>query len=69
MKANMSPADRIIRAAFAVVVASLIFANVLSGAAAVILGIVAVIFVVTSIVGVCPLYLLLGISTNRKPAA
>ncbi len=69
MKKNISIADRIIRVALAAVVAALYLTNALSPAAAVILGIVAVILVVTSFVSFCPLYHLLGISTNRKPAA
>jgi len=44
------------------------FAHVLSPVAAIILGVLAVVFLLTSIVGTCPIYLLLGISTKRKPA-
>ena len=69
MKKNLSNADRIIRVALAAVVAVLYLTNVLSPAAAVILGIVAVILLVTSFVSFCPLYRLLGISTNKKSAA
>ena len=69
MKKNMSIADRVVRIAFAALVAVLIFTGVLSPAAAVILGIVAVVLLVTSFVRFCPLYHLLGISTNKKPAA
>ena len=66
MKRNMGIADRIIRVVLAAVVAVLYFTKQLSGTAAIILGILAVIFVITSIVGVCPLYLPFGISTKRK---
>ena len=34
-----------------------------------VLGVLAVIFLLTSIVGVCPLYLLFGISSKKKSAA
>jgi len=37
--------------------------------AAVILGILAIVFLLTSIVGLCPLYLPFGISTRKKTAA
>jgi hypothetical protein len=69
MKRNMGIADRIIRVILAGVVAALYFTNQLSAVAAIILGILAVIFLVTSVVGVCPLYLLFGISTKKKSAA
>ena len=68
MKRNMGIADRIIRVILAGVVAALYFTNQLSAVAAIILGILAVIFLVTSVVGVCPLYLLFGISTKKKSA-
>ena len=63
---NMGTLDRIVRVAIAVIIAVLYFTGNLSGLAATILGILAVIFVVTSIVSFCPLYLPLGLSTCRK---
>jgi hypothetical protein len=36
----------------------------MSGLAAIILGLIAVIFIVTSLIGYCPVYQLLGISTK-----
>jgi len=69
MKRNMGIADRVIRIVLAAVVAVLYFAHQLSMVAAIILGILAVVFLVTGIVGVCPLYLPFGISTKRKSAA
>jgi len=69
MKGNMGILDRIIRVALAAVVAVLYFTGQLSLVASIILGALAVIFLLTAIVGVCPLYLPFGISTKRKPAA
>jgi len=69
MKQNMGIGDRVIRIVLAAVVAALYFAHQLSTVAAVILGILAVVFLVTGIVGVCPLYLPFGLSTKRKSAA
>jgi len=47
------------------VVALLIGTGTLSGTWAIVLGIVAVVFLVTSLIGMCPLYALLGISTCK----
>jgi len=69
MKRNMGIADRVIRIALAAVVVVLYFTNQLPMVAAIILGILAVVFLVTGIAGICPLYLLFGISTKRKTAA
>ncbi|MDY6867452.1 MAG: DUF2892 domain-containing protein [Chloroflexota bacterium] len=66
MKKNMGVLDRIIRLAVVVLVAVLYFTNVLSGTWAIVLGIIAVVFFVTSLFGVCPLYLPFGISTKKK---
>lgn len=69
MKKNMGTLDRAIRATFAIVVAILFFTGQISGLAAIILGILAVVFLLTSAVGTCPLYLPFGLSTRRTPPA
>ncbi len=66
MKKNMGTADRIIRTLLAILVAVLYFTNQISGTAAIILGIIAVIFLLTSLVGFCPLYVPFKISTRKK---
>ena len=63
---NMGTLDRMIRLVIAAVIAILYFTGNLSGLAAIILGILAVIFVVTSIVSFCPLYVPFGISTCKR---
>jgi len=63
---NMGTLDRIIRLSIAAVVAVLYFTGNLSGLAAIILGILALIFVVTSFISRCPLYLPFGLSTRSK---
>jgi small-conductance mechanosensitive channel len=68
MKKNMGSADRIIRILLAIVVAALYFTKQLSGTAAIILGIIAIIFLLTSAVGFCPLYVPFKISTRKKQA-
>jgi Na+(H+)/acetate symporter ActP len=66
MKKNMGSADRIIRTILAIVVAILYFTDQISGTAAIILGILAIIFLLTSFIGFCPLYLPFRISTRKK---
>ena len=66
MKQNMGTIDRVIRTVLALVVAILYFTKNISGLAAIILGIFAIVFLLTSIVGFCPLYTVLGIRTTKK---
>ncbi len=65
MKTNMGTADRIIRLIIAVIIAALYFGGQISGTVAIVLGIVAVAFLVTSLIGWCPVYLPFGISTRK----
>ena len=68
MTKNMGSIDRGIRFGAAVLIAVLYFTGVISGTVALILGIVAVIFILTSFVGTCPAYLPFGLSTRgAKP--
>jgi len=66
MKKNMGTIDRVIRILVAVVVVILYFTNVISGTLGIILLAVAAVFVVTSIVSICPLYMLLGLNSRKK---
>jgi Protein of unknown function (DUF2892) len=66
MNLNMGVIDRIIRIALAITVAVLIYLKTLTGVAAIILGIFAGIFLLTSIIGTCPAYLPFKISTKKK---
>ncbi len=61
---NMGLVDRLIRAALAIAVAVLILTGVLAGPAAIVLGIVGGVFLLTAAAGTCPLYLLFRISTR-----
>jgi hypothetical protein len=65
MKQNMSTTDRYVRAIVAVVIAALVYFNVLTGTLAVVLGIVAAILFLTALVGFCPLYALFKLSTKK----
>ena len=66
LKKNMGMIDRVARVALALVVAVLIFSQAISGLLATILGIFAVIFVLTSTVSFCPSYLLVNLSTRKE---
>lgn len=66
MKTNMGKIDRFIRILVAVAIVVLYSANLITGALAIVLLIVAIAFVITSFVGFCPLYFPFGISTQRK---
>jgi K+-transporting ATPase A subunit len=66
MKKNMGTVDRVVRVLAAIVVVALYLTGQLSGTAAVVLGIIAVVFIATSVVGTCPLYLPLKIDTRGK---
>jgi hypothetical protein len=66
MKKNMGTVDKIIRILLAIVVIVLYLNGSITGVAAIILGILAIVFIVTSLIGFCPLYVPLKISTIGK---
>ena len=66
MVKNMGTVDRIVRVVVAALIAILYFTNVISGALAIILGILALVFVATSAISFCPLYVPFKISTRKK---
>ncbi len=68
MKKNMGIIDRTIRTLLAILVGYLIVTGTLTGWVAWVLGILAVVFVVVSFIGSCPLYDVLKISTKPKEA-
>ena len=66
MVKNMGSLDRGLRIAVAVLIAILYVTGVLSGTVALVLGVLAVIFIATSFIGTCRLYLPFGLSTRRS---
>ena len=66
MKKNMGTIDKVIRILVAVVVVVLWLTNIISGTLAIILLAFSAIFVVTSFLSFCPLYLPFGLSTRKK---
>lgn len=66
MQKNMGTIDRAVRILVAVVIAALIVMGQISGILAIVLGILAGVFVLTSVVGFCPLYVPFGLRTCAK---
>ena len=66
MKKNMGTIDRVIRILLAVAIVALYYTNQISRAVATIGLVFASIFIVTSFMSFCPLYLPFGISTRKK---
>ncbi len=62
---NMGTIDRAARVALAIVVGVLYANGTISGTMAAVLGVLAVVFVLTSVVSFCPLYLPFGLSTRK----
>jgi hypothetical protein len=62
----MGTVDKVIRILVAVVVVILYFTHVIFGTLAIILLILSGIFVLTSLISFCPLYIPFGINTGRK---
>ncbi len=66
MKKNMGTVDRVLRIIGALVIAYLIFSESLTGTLATVLGIVGIVLLLTSAVGVCPAYIPLKITSLKK---
>ena len=66
MKRNMSTLDRIIRTLIAITFAVLYFTGIVPGALGIVLLVVGVVFVLTAILGWCPIYALFKLSTSRS---
>ena len=65
MVKNMGTPDRSLRIVIALAVGVLYFTGQISGIAAIVLGVLAVIFLVTSFFGFCPLYAPFKLSTRK----
>ncbi len=62
----MGSFDRTLRIILAIVLGLLIVFGQLKGLGAIIFGIIAVVFIITGLIGVCPLYYPLKINTARR---
>jgi hypothetical protein len=63
MKSNVGNTDKAVRISIAVLLAALYFTGTIRGVLGVIALVVAGVFVLTSLVGFCPLYAIFGMST------
>ena len=64
MKMNLGSLDRIVRLILAAIIGILFFSNVVTGTFGIILMVIAAIFVLTSLMGFCPLYALFRLNTT-----
>jgi hypothetical protein len=65
MKKNVGMTDKIIRGTVAAIIALLYLANIITGTTALILGSIALILFITSVISFCPMYALFGHSSSR----
>lgn len=63
MKKNLGNIDRIIRIIILVIVGILYFTGTISGTLGIVLLVIGVVLGLTSIIGFCPIYALLGINS------
>lgn len=66
MTPNMGTIDRIVRVVIALVIAALYFTNVISGTVGIVALVLGAVFLLTSVISFCPLYLPLGLNTCEK---
>lgn len=66
MKKNIGTTDRTIRVLLATVVAILYFVGEISGTTALVLGVLALLLLVTSALSFCPLYAVFNITTTKQ---
>jgi len=66
MKKNMGTADRVVRVVVALAIIALFAVGRVTGTAAVVLGIVVFLLLVTGLSGVCPAYMPFHFSTKKE---
>jgi hypothetical protein len=66
MKKNMGLVDKFVRLLIAMAIVILELRHLVTGTFSIILTIVAVILIITTFIGFCPLYTLFGWNTNKK---
>jgi len=69
MKKNLGSADRVIRIVLAAGLGYLYFSHTVTGTLGIVLGIVAVVLLLTSFISFCPLYAMLGCKTSNSKEA
>lgn len=63
MNSNVGTTDKYVRIAIALLIAVLYYTNTISGTAAIVLGVVAVVMALTALISFCPLYAIFGMNT------
>lgn len=63
MKRNMGNVDRILRVVFAALVIVFYVAGIIDGTLAIVLSVLGGVFLLTSFVGYCPIYAVVGLNT------
>ena len=66
MKKNMGNLDRIIRVIIAVIFAALYLTKTVTGTIGLVMLVLGIVFLLTSAISFCPLYVLLGLNTCSK---
>jgi hypothetical protein len=66
MKKNIGTADRVVRTILAIIMIILYFQGIVTGVLGIVLLVLSGILLLTSLVSLCPLYMLLGIKTNKS---
>lgn len=65
MKKNMGSMDRVVRLVIAAILIALYLTNVVTGTFGIIFLVVAIVFMLTSVISFCPLYTLVGVNTCK----
>ncbi|MEO6382275.1 MAG: DUF2892 domain-containing protein [Nitrobacter sp.] len=63
---NMGTTDRIIRLLTVIAIAAAYALGLIGGTLAIVLGVIAAVLLLTSLVSTCPAYIAFGISTRRR---
>jgi len=66
MKTNVGTIDTVVRILIALIVIGLYYMNVISGTLAIVLLVLAGVFIITGLIKFCPLYLPFGINTSKN---
>jgi hypothetical protein len=66
MKTNVGSVDKIVRIVLAALLAILYFTHVVEGTLGIVLLVLAAVFLVTSLMGFCPIWAILGTNTTKK---
>jgi amino acid transporter len=66
MKKNIGTIDRLLRLLVGVIIGILYVTNAISGALGIAALVLGIIFIATSVVSICPIYLVLGLNTCSK---